>query len=56
VTNFSTPVGGESDGQVRVVDAGAHVNVHVDLQGDNVTDMIIQVTNIDTLTQRDFIL
>jgi Ca2+-binding RTX toxin-like protein len=51
VTDFSA-----GSGQVRAVDAGAHVNVQIDLDGDNSVDMVIQALSIDTLTARDFLL
>jgi hypothetical protein len=56
VTSFTTPTATQSDGQARVVDAGRHVNVEIDSNGDNAADMILQVMNIDTLTGRDFLL
>ena len=56
VTSFSAPQAGENPGQVRVVDAGAHVNVEIDFNGDNVRDSVIQVTNVDLLTINDFVL
>jgi serralysin len=56
VKNFTTPTATQSDGQARVVDAGRHVNVEIDSNGDNTSDMILQVMNIDTLTGRDFLL
>jgi hypothetical protein len=56
VTSFTAPTGSEADGQVRVVDAGPHVNVEIDLGGDNIADMIIQVMNIDTLSRLDLVL
>jgi VCBS repeat-containing protein len=51
VTDFSA-----GSGQVRAVDAGAHVNVQIDIDGNNSVDMVIQVLSIDTLTARDFLL
>ena len=56
VTNFSSPQAGENPGQVRVVDAGVHVNVEIDFNGDSVRDSVIQVTNVDLLTINDFVL
>jgi hypothetical protein len=51
VTDFSA-----GSGQVRAVDAGAHVNVQIDIDGNNSVDMVIQVMNIGTLTAGDFLL
>lgn len=56
VTKFTAAGAGQADGQVMVVDAGKHVNVHVDWNGDNTTDMIIQVMNVAKLTADDFLL
>jgi len=56
VTDFSSPTGAQTKGQVRIVDLGAHVNVGIDTDGDNAADMIIQVLDVGILTQADFVL
>lgn len=57
VSKFGAPKnGGLPDGQVRVKDAGAHLNVEIDWTGDNRADMVIQVMNVAKLTADDFIL
>lgn len=56
VTAFTTATGSRPDGQVRVVDAGPHVNVLIDIDGNNTVDMILQVMNIASLSSRDFFL
>ena len=56
VSKFTEATGSQADGQVDIVDAGSHVNVLVDYDGNSTTDMIIQVMNTDTLTKADFLL
>lgn len=46
----------QADGQVRAVDAGPHVNVEIDWNGDSKADLIIQVMNVAKLTADDFLL
>jgi hypothetical protein len=55
VTKFAAP-GTKTDGQIRFVDAGNHVNIEIDLDGNKKADMIIQVMNVDTLLKSDLIL
>ena len=52
VSSFSTG----STGQIRAVNSGSDVRVEVDLQGDNVVDMVIQVMNASNLRSADFVL
>lgn len=56
VQKFATALPSQADGQVRVVDTGANMEVRIDVNGDNTTDMLIQVMAVDTLTIRDFLL
>jgi Ca2+-binding RTX toxin-like protein len=56
VTDFWKVDPSRAEGQVRVQDLGADVNVHIDLNGDTVTDMIIKVVGVGTLTWADFLL
>lgn len=55
VTKFEAP-GSKTDGQFRIVDTGANVNVEIDLNGDKKADMIIQVMNVASLAAGDFVL
>lgn len=56
VGKFAAPAKNEADGQVRVLDAGSHVNVEIDVNGDSRADMIIQVMNVAKLSADDFLL
>lgn len=56
VEKFTTAAKNDADGQVRVVDAGSHVTVEVDWNGDKHADMILQVMNVAKLTADDFLL
>ena len=47
---------GEADGQVRVVDRGADVNVVFDFDGDNTADALIIVRGVGSLSEADFFL
>ena len=52
VSNFSAG----SIGQVRAVNSGSDVRVEIDLQGDNVVDMVLQIVGTSNLRSGDFIL
>jgi Ca2+-binding RTX toxin-like protein len=56
VSKFTLAKANGPDGQFMVVDDGSHVRVHIDLNGDLKTDMMFQVTNVDTLARSDFLL
>lgn len=56
VEEFTEAAGREPEGQVRVLDDGANVEVLVDLDGDREENMAIRVMDVRTLTADDFIL
>lgn len=56
VKQFHSARGGEADGQIMVVKKFAGAEVRIDHNGDNHSDMIIQVLNVNGLTSNDFIL
>jgi len=56
VDAFAAAGAGEPDGQLRVVDRGADVNVEIDFNGDNAVDALIIVRDVGSLSAADFFL
>jgi hypothetical protein len=56
VTAFMAPAGNQAEGQVRLQTAGVNTNILIDLNGDNVADMMIQVVGVTGLTVNDLVL
>jgi Ca2+-binding RTX toxin-like protein len=56
VDRFAAAGAGEPDGQIRVVDHGADVNVVFDFNGDNAADALIVVRGVGALSEVDFFL
>ncbi|MFN0195005.1 MAG: hypothetical protein ACKVP5_24005, partial [Aestuariivirga sp.] len=56
VAAFTAPAPGGIEGQVRIVTVGANSNIEIDMDGNNVADMVIQVVGVPGLTVNDLVL